>query len=128
MPPSCEVSQCQATRRSSGTVDRAFKLVPEYFNSEPRVQLRVVEPTPFHLAVLVVLDQVMIGIAGKGERVEPQRIYSGQFEKFQFRCGGPKVREVELDQIVSEHIVGAIGDVVQPRKGLLQTFPCTRKN
>ena len=37
------------------------------------------------------------------------------------------MREVELDQIVSEQIVGAIGDVVQPRKGLLQTFPCTRE-
>ena len=46
-------------------------LIAEDLQREPGVQLRVVHPPALELPVLVMLDEVVIGIAGKGEGVEP---------------------------------------------------------
>ena len=50
-------------------------LVTEQLQRETGVELRIVQPPPLELPVLVMLDEVVIGVAGKGEGVEPQRIH-----------------------------------------------------
>ena len=52
-------------------------LIGEDFQYKPCVPFGIVDSTTFELAVLIVFDEVMIGIARKSQRVEPQSVYGG---------------------------------------------------
>ena len=47
------------------------ELIVENLEHEPRIQFRVVDMARLQLPVAVVLDQVVIGVARKGQRIEP---------------------------------------------------------
>ena len=66
------------------------------------------------------LDQVVVGVAGEGQGVEAERVHRGQVEQPQPGLGGPQVGEVEVDQVVSQQEVRALGQLVQPGQGLGQ--------
>ena len=88
-------------------------LVTEEFQREPRVQLRVVQSTLFELRVLIVLDEVVIWIPGKGEGIQLQRIHCGQPEKPKARFRGGQMRQVEGNQVMAEQEVDTIDEVVE---------------
>ena len=62
-------------KQFGGCLPELVVLVTEDFQNKPGVQFGVIYSTSFELAVLIVFDEVVIGIAGKGERVKPQSIY-----------------------------------------------------
>ena len=46
-------------------------LIAKDIEREAGVELGIVDPPSLELSVLVVLDQVVIGVAWEGERIEP---------------------------------------------------------
>ena len=68
---------------------------------------------PLQLTVLAVLGEVMRGISGKGQEVEPEGIHRRRFQQLQLAVRSPPVGSVELDQVVAQQIVGAIGETIQ---------------
>ena len=50
-------------------------LIAEYVQRQPGIEFRIVQPPAFQLSVLIMLYQVVIGIARKSERVEAQRVH-----------------------------------------------------
>ena len=66
--------RCEQIRRS---ILKLVVLIGEDFQHKPGIPFGVVYSATFELAVLIVFDEVMIGIAGKGQRVKPQSVYGG---------------------------------------------------
>ena len=73
-PSSAVFSQCQAANRPGCALTQRLLLVVEDFEREPGVQLGVVDAPPLELSVLIVLDQVVIWVAGKGKGIESEGI------------------------------------------------------
>ena len=76
-------------------------LVGQNLQRQPGVQLRVIHPPAFKLPVLVVLDQVVVGIAREGQRVEPQGVDGRQLQEPKAGLCGPQVGQVESDEVVA---------------------------
>ena len=96
-----------------GCGDQGLLLIFEHLQRQPGIQLRVVDPPPLQLPVLVVLHQVVIRVLRKGQRVEPERVHRRQLQQPQLRTGRLQVRQVEADQVVAQHEVCAVGKLVQ---------------
>ena len=96
-------------------------LVTEDLQREAGVQFRVVHPSALEPAVLVVLDQVVIGVAGKGQRTEAQRIHRRQPHEPQVGVCCREMRKVEGDQVVAQDKGRAVGEIVQLRQRRRQT-------
>ena len=80
----------------------ASQLVAKTAERQSRIELRVVELPRLQLPVLVMLDQMVVRVARKGQRVEPQRIDHRQRQEPQPRLGRGQVRGVEGDEVVPE--------------------------
>ena len=87
-------------------------LVRENLQDAPGVQLGLVAASPPERTVLAVLHQVVIGIAGKGQGVEAQRVHRRQLQQPQVGIGGAQVGQVEVAEVVPQHEVRAVGQVV----------------
>ena len=55
-------------------------LVSENLQCESRIQFRIVDPPPSQLPVLVMLDQVMVGVAWESKRIEPESVHRGKLQ------------------------------------------------
>ena len=95
-------------------------LIVEHLQHQPGVQLGIVPASPSQRPVLIVLHQVVIGIAGKGQGIEPERVHHRQVQQLEARVRGPQVGQVEIDQVVAQHEVRAVGQLVQPGQRLAQ--------
>ena len=91
---------------------QSLTLILEESESELSIQLRVVELRSLEAAVVVVLDEVVIWIARKAERIKAKRIHPWQLEKTQVWIGSCEVHGVEVDQVVAEQVLGAIGELI----------------
>ena len=91
-------------------------LILEHLQRQPRIQLRIIAPPALELTVLVVLDEVVVGIAGEGERIQAKRIDARQPQQAQIRLGGFEVRRVEGHQVVANQKTRALRKPVQPRE------------
>lgn len=63
--------------------------------------------------VLVVFDQMVIGVAREGQRVEPERIDDRQLQQSQAGAQGGQLRQVEMQDVVAEYEGGAIGEFIE---------------
>ena len=68
-------------------------LILENLQRQPRIQLRIISPPALELSILVVLDEVVIGITREGERIKTQRIYARQSQEAQVRLGGFEIEQ-----------------------------------
>ena len=66
-------------------------LIRQEFKREPCVQLRIVHPCALELPILIVLDQVVVGVARKGQRVQPKGVYSGSLQQAERGICGTQV-------------------------------------
>ena len=96
-------------------------LIAKHIKSQAGVQLRVVQPPALELAILIVLYQVVIGVARKGQRIEPQGIHHGQPEQAQIRLGRSQMRCVERHQVMAEQKGGALGEGIQLSSAVLRS-------
>ena len=88
-------------------------LVLQDAQRQPRVQFRVVAPSAFELSVLIMLDQVVVGISGKGEGIEPQRVHRGEPQQSKIGLRRFEVGEIERDEIVAQQSVHARGERIE---------------
>ena len=88
-------------------------LVLKQIEGQLGVQQRVVDPAPDQAAVLVVLDQVVIGVAGERQGVEPEGIHRRQFQEVEARVQRCQVGQVEGDDVVPQDEQGSLGHIVQ---------------
>ena len=93
-----------------------FSLVGQELQRQPGVQHRVIQSLPLQLPVLVVLHQPMVRIAGKGQRIEPERVNRRQAQQAQPRPSRLQVGQIEGDQVVAYDVGCALGKVVQSRQ------------
>ena len=91
-------------------------LLAEDRQREAGVELGVVDPSAHEPAVLIVLDQAVIGIAREGERAEPQRVHRRQSKQPQVWLRRLEVGQVEGNQVVAEKEGDAVGERVEPRQ------------
>ena len=89
-------------------------LILEGLQSLAGVEFRIVHLSALEPAVLVVLDEVVIRITGKGQWTQQQRVDGRQVQQAEVGPGGPQVRQVESDEIVTEQVVGAFRQLVEP--------------
>ena len=102
----------------SGDALQLTLLVGEELQRQTGVDLRVVPVPPLELSVLVVLHQVVVGVAGKGERVEPQCVHGRNAQKSEIGVRRLQVREIEGDQVVSQQKCRPLGQCIQlPQRG-----------
>ena len=104
LSPPPVASQCQAAIRSRCVLDdtcQGTPLVMEEIQREPGIELRIVQTPALELPILVVLHQVVIRIAGKGERIEPQRIHRRHAQEPKVGFRRLDLWEIEGDQVVS---------------------------
>ena len=88
-------------------------LVLKQLEGQLGVQQRVVDPAPDQPAVLVVLDQVVIGVAGEGQGVEPEGVHRRQFQEVEARVKRCQAGQVEGDDVVPQEEQGPLGHIVQ---------------
>ena len=50
---------------------QSCQLIAQHLKHQPRIHFRIIDMTRLQAAVVVVLDQVVVGIARKRERIEP---------------------------------------------------------
>ena len=91
-------------------------LFAKHLQGEACIQFRIVDPPSFELRILIVLDQVMVGVAGKGQRVQPQGIHPRQPQQAEIGVCGLQVGNVETDQVVAKQAVRAVREVIQRRQ------------
>jgi len=91
-------------------------LIAEDLQREAGIELRVVPPPAFEAAVPVVLDEAMVGIAGKSEGPETQRIDGREPQQPQAGLGRHQMRQVEGDQVVAQNEGRSVGEAVQFRQ------------
>ena len=96
-------------------------LVTKNLQRESGIQFRIVDASSLEPAVLIVLDEVVIGMAGKGEWAEAQRIHRRQCQQTQFRLRGCQVGQVEADQVVPQNEGRPIGELVELQQRFRQS-------
>jgi hypothetical protein len=100
-------------------------LVVEDLQREPGIQFRIVFAFAYELAVLVMLDEMVIWVAGKSQWIEPECIYRGQLQQPQPGIRGLQMGQIEFDQIVAQEEFRAIRKIVQLGQCRVQT--CARR-
>ena len=109
----------QVGRRLLHPAQRQF-LIAEHLQGEFRVEQRIVLAVGEQLAVLVVLDEVVIGILREGQRVEAQGVDHRLAEQAQVRLAGVQLRQIKGDQVVPQQERRVIRQSVQRREGTCQ--------
>ena len=66
------------------------------------------------------LDEVVIGIAGKGEGAEHQGVHRRELQQPQIGLRRRKVGQVERDQVVAQNEGRPVGEFVELRQGRRQ--------
>ena len=61
----------QQTRRFARKLNKRIALVMKDIQREPCIKLWIIEPATVKLAILVVLDEAMVRISRKRQRVQP---------------------------------------------------------
>ncbi|MNE56462.1 hypothetical protein D3C80_1513700 [compost metagenome] len=62
---------CNGIRLVGVLLRQSRQLIAQHLKHQSRIQFRIVDMTCLQTPVMVMLDQVMVGIARKCERVEP---------------------------------------------------------
>ena len=110
------VSQCHAASKSGAVFRSACRWSPKTSSARRASSSGSFIRPRWSRPVLVVLDQVMIGIAGKGEGAEPQRIQRREFQQPQVRLRRGQMGQVEGNQVVAQNERRPVGEIVQRRQ------------
>ena len=95
---------------------QCLDLLIEEFERDAGIELRVIETAAEQAAVPVVLDQPMIWVAWKGERVQPQSVYGRQLEKLEAFVRRGEMGEVVINDVVADEEISAAAIAVQGTK------------
>lgn len=97
---------CDGVRLVPVHLAQGRKLVAQDIEDQARIHFRVIHMAALKAAVMIMLDQVVIGITRECQGVEPERIDRGVEQPGQRRPGGHEMREVMAQDIVTQHMPG----------------------
>ena len=95
-------------------VSQLLELIAKDLQGKSCIELGVVDPPPAELSVVVVLYQMVVRVSREGEGIEHEGIDRRQPQQSQAGVGGPKVGQIEGDQVVAEQEVSSAGESIQP--------------
>jgi hypothetical protein len=81
------------------------------------VQFWIIATRVLETAILIVLHQVVIRIARKRERTETERVDPRQSQQSKIGVRGCKMLGIELDDVVTDKEIGALGKFIQTLQG-----------
>lgn len=114
------VPRQQEVGRKAGRRLQAGELIREYLQGQSGIEQRIVAAIAEQATVLVVLDQVVIRIARKRQRIEAQCVDRILAQQAQIGLDGAQLGQIEGDQIVTQEIPGAVGQIVERAQGIGQ--------
>ena len=97
----------------SSEFSKLGELVSQDGEDEAGIEFRVAGLPGLELSVLIMLDQAVIRVAGKGERVEPEGVDQRFCKDLQTGTCFAQIGQIVADYVVPEHELGAGGVVVQ---------------
>ena len=115
------MKRCDKIRAATADLGQGLDLVPQNVEDKQGILLGIVQMTALQPPVLIVLDQVMVGILRERKRVEPQRVDDGLTEKLQISGCSCQVRQVERDDVVPNQELRVPGKLVQLPERVRQT-------
>ena len=86
---------------------KAGELVRQHLENQARIQLRIVDMPRLQPPVMVVLHEVMVGVAREGKRIEPERVDRGRSQLGQSWPVGKQMRQVVAQDVVADDVIGA---------------------
>ena len=89
-------------------------LIGQHLQRQPRILFGVIHMPDLQPPVLIVLDQMVVRIARKGQGVQPQRINRGCAQRRKPRPVGHQMRQIVPQDIVSHHIRHSVAQRLQP--------------
>lgn len=116
-------------RYSIGLVDvllpQCRQLVAQDVKHEPCIQFGIVDVARLQPPVVVVFDKMVVRVARKRERVQPERINRRSERIRQTRPQRHQVRQVMPDYVVTKQVRGAGQGIFQPIESCLEiTLGC----
>ena len=98
-------------------VPQCILLVRKQFQRQPRVQFRIVDLPAHERAILIVLDEAMIGIRRKRQGTQAQGVQHRHAEQLHPRRRCPEMFQIKLDQIVA-------GEAIATRRKVVDLLQC----
>ena len=95
-------------------------LILKELQGELAVHVRVVDLGSVELAVLVMFYQVVVRVAGEGQRAESENVHCRELQQFQVWFGRGQVDYIEANYVMAQQEVCALGLVVQPGQGSVE--------
>ena len=81
---------------------QSFLFVVKKFKRDSGIKFRIISLSTFQSSVLIVLYKMMIGVLGKGQRTQPERIDRRELQQPQIGFRGGKVRQVKGNQVMPQ--------------------------
>src|SRR5690606_2365874 len=81
------------------------KLIAQHLKHEPCVLFRIFDMTGLQTPVMIVFDEMVVGIARKGERVQPQGIDRRACDRRQPRADSSQMRQIMAKYVMTKQMV-----------------------
>ena len=78
-----------------------------------RVEFRIVDLSSDQAAVLIVLDQLVVGVGRKRQGAQTQSVQHRHAEHAHVRCSSFEVPYVEVNQVVADETVAGLGEFIK---------------
>ncbi|KDB05119.1 hypothetical protein U879_03190 [Defluviimonas sp. 20V17] len=82
-----------------------LELVFQHLKHQTRIEFWVVHMPRLEAAILIVFDEVVVGIARKGQRVQPQGVDRGGDQFRQTRAYSREMRKIMAQDVVSDQMI-----------------------
>jgi hypothetical protein len=89
-------------------------LIGKHLQRQPRVLFGVIHMPDLQPTVLIMLDQMVIGIARKGQGVQPKRIDRRRPQPRQPRPVGHQMRQIVPEDVVTHQMRRTVAQRLQP--------------
>ena len=94
--------------------------IGEELERQLRIEQGIVDLHSRKPRFLILLDEAVVGIFGKRQWAQVQRVDGGQVEQLQIRRVPGEECEVVLDDVVADQMRGSAGEFIECRKGRAQ--------
>jgi hypothetical protein len=84
--------------------DERCDLLGQNLQRQPRILFGVIHMPHLQAPVLIMLDQMVIGVARKGQRIEPQRINRPRRQNRQSRAVRSQIRQIVAQDVMPHHM------------------------
>lgn len=89
----------------------------QHLQHQTRILFGVVHMARLQAPVVIMLDQVVVGVAGRGQRIQPQRVDRCRAKGRQTRPVGHQMRQIVAQDVVADQMGRTLAECFQPVEG-----------